>query len=75
MCVCVCVCVCMYVCLHIYIHTHMHIYIPMFTLIAGNPRDIQNPRSRNLFQPNKSTPTPKRYKKGGGTLIRLKQIP
>jgi len=27
--------------------------------------DIQNPRSRNLLQPNKSTPTPERYKKGG----------
>ena len=46
-------------------------------LIAGYPPrggDIQNPRSRNLLQPNKSTPTPKRYKKGGGTLIRVKQI-
>ena len=37
--------------------------------------DIQNPRSRNLLQPNKSTLTPKRYKQGGRTLIWLQQIP
>ena len=47
-------------------------------LIAGitpTGGEFQNPRSRNLLQPNKSSPTPKRYKKGEGTLIRLKQIP
>ena len=38
-------------------------------LIAGitpTGGEFQNPRSRNLLQPNESTPTPKRYKQGGG---------
>ena len=46
----------------------------IISLIAGYPPTggYPNPRSRNLLQPNKSTPTPKRYNQGGGTLSGLK---
>ena len=41
----------------------------------NTPGGFENPRSRNLLQPNKSTPTLFVPFWGGGTLIWLKQIP
>ena len=65
---------------HAYTQTDTHsvtVSQPVLNLIAGiapTGWGVQNPRSPNLLQPNKSTPTLFVPFWGGGSLIWLKQI-
>ena len=62
--------ICTHVCMHAYC-MYVCTYVCMHACIHGDRRrDFQNPRSRNLGRRNKSTPTPKRYKRGGVLLFR-----